>query len=204
MNAFKPLTALFGALLVSFATGCASTQYTSTTTTYNPDGSKTVESWGANLTGNYGIIAKKHQRGNQGNGGNGQGEKKGWLDSIMFSYNDSMNTEFEQATGIPTTLAFNKDGFVITGPVDHSTRADIIGNNVNRGIRNVATYLAAWKLIDGAQSAMAAREVTKRLGSKDATSVKLNELFTQKELAAIDSQTTLGLAEIDAAASVAP
>ena len=172
--------------------GCAKTEFYNTTT--NPDGS--VTEWGGALTGDYGSILTMDGRNNDGQGGGG-----GLIGAILpgFGYKDSYTRRMAESEH-PIELSITREGLTYKGgPITHSTHNRDTWDGINRGIRNVATYLGWLATMNTIDSVLFEQEITDRLGDQNATDVKLQELFTQEELAAIDANTTLGLAEIEAA-----
>ena len=162
-------------LLTAILSGCAKTTYHNTTT--NPDGS--VISFGAELSGNYGIIAQQADRGNVGDGGGG-----GILGAILpgFGYRDNYSRTFVEAEQ-GSRVSVTKDGLFVDGPMDHSTGMEIQGNAINRGIRNIATLIGWWKTMGTVESIQLAKETTERLKDSNLTQVELQKLFTEEELA---------------------
>jgi hypothetical protein len=160
-------------------TGCAQTKYKSTTT--HPDG--TVTEWGGKLTGNYGLVPSSTKRGNLGDGGRG-----GLLGAILpgFNYKDATEREFAESRQ-DTFIKMGAEGLTIHGPTDHGTGTAIAGDAVNRGIRNVSTLVGWLGLMGTAEALGLAKEATKRLDGRNATDVKLQELFTAEELAELDA-----------------
>jgi len=115
-----------------------------------------------------------------------------------FDYADDYDRTFAEATQ-PTRIEVTEQGMIIEGIVDHSTGADIKGNAINRGIRNVSTLVGWLKLMGTVEAVNLANEITERAKNAGTTDVRLQELFTQEELASIDADLTSMLAEIEAA-----
>lgn len=169
---------------------CGSNQ---TRYTVSIDPTTGVRTTDVRLGGNYGLVPTHQKRGNLGDGGGG-----GLLGAILpgFNYRDDYVRSFDEAYGggQPSWIQVNDQGLTIMGPVDHSTRQEITGNSINRGIRNISTLVGWLGLMNTVEAIDLANEVTRRAEIKGTTDVRLQELFTEEELAGIDADLRKALA----------